>query len=818
MRQFFPLVLLLVGSSVFAQTQVCPLNNSFSLGSLTHWQAYTGINGSGNGPSSIKQIYDSTAAAPVGTIGGDIIYEYTLPSTIGIQILSVPSTDAYGNFSTIPRINGYQYSNSVLLGSTAISRNGGGGTVGGYVRGISYRINVPPGSPSEPYTMTYAYAMVLENGTHNSNQQPLFSATLLSGDSVITCASPKYFLPTNNGSTDRGTGAILDTALAKSQGFRLSARVSPNANPNSASPNAGHLQDVWTKDWTEVTFDLSAFRGQQVVLNFETDNCVPGGHFAYSYVALRNVCAGLQISGFTVACTNSILTYSIPGLTGATYQWSVPPDWKIVGGTDSSVLKVMVGTSSGQVIAEERNSCADLTDALAVTTTPPTIPGAVGKNTEVCAGSNTSSLTLTGNFGSVLNWLASTNGGTSWTPVDITTPTYTAENLTATTVYKALVQNGSSCEIDTSAGAIVQVDPRSVGGKLSPSSMQFCLGQNKDALLVLSGETGDPVNWQSSPDGVTWSDFSPVDTDTAYSILGLTDNTQYRVIVESGVCPADTSAIADVQVVKVLFPQATYDPADTAICYGTKATLNATISIGTEYAWSNTNTLTDPGDRNVNVTPYVIQAVASPLATTNYILSIVNAGCPNPLIDTFHVRVIPPILVDAGNDTSVVINQPLQLHASSNDTTAGGDTFNWTPVIGLDNPAIPDPVALLGAETDSVRYFVKATSAYGCFGLADILVRVFKTGPDIFVPSAFTPGGATNNVFRPIPVGISRLQYFKVFNRWGQLVYATTTMGQGWDGRMNGRFADPGTFVWMVQGVTYTGKTVFHKGTMILVR
>jgi gliding motility-associated-like protein len=816
MRHFFPVFLLFVSVSVSAQTQVCPLNNSFSLGNLTHWSAYTS-EWLGTGIYAVKQTYDSTASAPSGTIGNSLIFEYNLPTTSAIQVLSSAGTDPYGLFTTVPRINGYQYSNSVLLGSTAISRNGGNGG-GGYVRGISYLINVPPGPTTEPYTMTYAYAMVLENGTHNSNQQPLFSATLSAHDSVITCASPKYFLPTFDNTTDRGTGAALDSASARSEGFFLSARASPNANPNSASPNAAHLQDVWYKGWTEVTFDLSAFRGQQVTLTFETDNCVPGGHFAYSYVALRNVCAGLQISGFTVACTNSILTYSIPGLTGANYQWKVPPDWSIVSGTDSSVLQVRVGTQAGSVIAEETNSCADLKDTLDVTTTLPTIAGAVSSDVEVCTGTNSSVLTLSGNRGGVIDWVQSTNNGASYTIVDDQTPVLTAQDLSATTIYRALVQNANSCDVDTSSGARVLVDPKSVGGRLTPSSLQFCLGQNKDALLVLSGSVGDPVNWQSSPDAVVWSGFAPVYTEKQYSLIGLTDPTEYRVIVQSGVCPADTSTIADVQVIKVQFPQADYDPADTSICYGTKAFLNASITIGTNYAWSNTSTLANSGNGNVTVNPFAINAVASPLTTTNYVLTIENAGCPNALIDTFHVLVIPPIIVDAGHDTSVVINQPLQLQASSNDTTAPGDTFSWSPSIGLNDGNIPDPIAVLTGETDSIRYFVKATSAFGCFGLADILVKVFKTGPDIFVPNAFTPGGGTNNIFRPIPVGISSLQYFKVYNRWGQLVYSTSAIGPGWDGRINGQMVPAGTFVWMVQGTTYTGKTVSHKGTMVMVR
>jgi hypothetical protein len=818
MKSLLPLLFLFINSCALAQSQSCPLNNNFSLGNLTHWEAYTGNNSGGNGiiTSTNRLPYDSNTAAPSGTIGASTIYEFNLPSVPGIQVLGSSSTDYFGGFATIPKINGYQYTNSVLLGSTSITRSNNSGLQGGYVRGISYLISVPTSAVPQPYTMTYAYAMVLENGTHNSNQQPLFSATLSAQGNVISCASPKYFLPTHDNADNRGTGAVLDTALAESQGIYLSPHVSPNSNPNSNSPDAGHLQDVWYKGWTEVTFDLSPYRGQQVTLTFEADNCVPGGHFAYAYVALRNVCDGLMISGPAVACIGSTLTYSIPGLTGATYQWNIPTGWTVVSGSDSNILKVNVGPLPGKISAQEINSCANLKDTIPVATSPPTVAGFVSTNNEVCAGTNSTLLSLNGNQGSVLNWLSSTDNGSTWNPLPVTTPDYTAQNLVTTTSYRALVQNGGSCNIDSSLAAIVTVDPKTVGGAVDPANMVFCMGQNKDALLTLTGQTGSVQNWQSSPDGTNWSDFIPANTNPVYSVLGITQPTQYRVLVKSGVCPGDISAVAAVNVVPTFFPQATIDPSDTSICYGAVAPLNAAITIGTSYTWTNTGTLTSPGNGNIGALPYFIHTVASPLTTTNYVLSIENAGCPNALIDTFQIHVIPPIIVDAGRDTSIVIGQPLQLHASSNDTT--GDIFTWTPVIGLDNPNISDPVATLGAETDSIRYLVKATSEIGCYGVASILVRVFKTLPDIFVPNAFTPGKSSNSIFRPIPVGISSIQYFRVYNRWGQLVFGTTAIGPGWDGRLNGKLQDPGSYVWMVQGKSYTGKTIFRKGTMVLVR
>ncbi|HWB90789.1 MAG TPA: gliding motility-associated C-terminal domain-containing protein [Puia sp.] len=819
MKHFLPVVCLLICNVAAAQDQVCPLNSNFSLGNLTHWEAYTGNNAGGN-PASDTVTYDSTRGAPSGTLGVGSISEFNLPSITGIQVITANSKDPYGFFNTIPNVNGYQYGQTIKLGSTTITHSSGRSTGGGYVRGVSYRINVPPGPITTPYTMTYAYAMVLENGAHNSNQQPLFSATLRTADSVIRCASPQYYLPTFNNANSGGGNATLDTAAAEANGFFPSKTPSANPNPNGVGAGANeHLYDVWYKGWTEVTFDLAPYRGQQVTLTFETDNCVPGGHFAYSYIALRSTCGGLLISGDTVACQGSTLTYSVPSLAGATYQWQVPGDWSIVSGGDSSILQVKIGIDPGAVTAREQNSCANLTANLPVTTAPPTIAGALTGGAEVCSGTNSVNLSLTGARGSVLDWLASSDG-IHYTTINDTTYDYTATNLTDTTTFRALVQNGESCEIDTAAPTVVWVDPQTVGGALSPASMQFCLNQTKDALLTLAGQVGKPVNWQSSADdGITWTDFVPTYPDSIYQVNNLTTSRQYRVVVQSGVCPQKNSDPASINIVQAAFPQATYGPRDTLICYGTPALLNANIISGTGFSWAYTEPLTDEGDGSIVELPYSIGATATPLKTTNYVLSVESAGCPNLLIDTFHVVVLPPIIVDAGHDTSIVVNQPLQLHATSNDTTTpGGDSFNWTPSTALDDPDIADPIATFTMGMDSVRYFITATSQYGCTGTTNILVKVFSTGPDIFVPNAFTPGGATNSIFRPIPVGIATLQYFRVYNRWGRLVYSTTRMGDGWDGRVNGEPVASGTYVWMVQGISYMGKTVFHKGTMILVR
>ena len=225
MKYRMAVMILLICFRSFSQTQTCPININFATGDLTHWYAYTGNNANGNGESAIKRIYDSTDNAPGGTIGVSRILEYALPSRPGIQVITIRTTDIFGGFPTIPTLNGYNYNYSILLGSTAITRGSAnnGTAAGGYVRGVSYGIHVPPGPATEPYTMTYAYAMVLENGTHMSSQQPYISVTLKTSAGVITCASPNYLLPTFGSASPFGNnkGLTLDSATAKKNGFKV---------------------------------------------------------------------------------------------------------------------------------------------------------------------------------------------------------------------------------------------------------------------------------------------------------------------------------------------------------------------------------------------------------------------------------------------------------------------------------------------------------------------------------------------------------------------------------------------------------------------
>ena len=279
-------------------------------------------------------------------------------------------------------------------------------------------------------------------------------------------------------------------------------------------------------------------------------------------------------------------------------------------------------------------------------------------------------------------------------------------------------------------------------------------------------------------------------------------NTVYHVDANLGKCQANASARVSV----VPYPVVNILNSDTSVCFGQRVQLRATHN-ATTFQWTPAASLANAN----TLTP-----TAGPVRTTQYIFTARNniSGCPKPVSDTITVIVIPPPVAFAGNDTVAVAGQPLQLRA-----TGSGTIFSWNPPLWLNNPAISNPVANIPATVDSIRYRVRVSTIEGCYADDDLVVKLFSTGPEIFVPSAFTPNGdGRNDVLKPIPVGISRLVYFKVFNRWGQLIYSTTEIGKAWDGTFSGVKQPSGTYVYEVAGIDYRGNQLYRKGTAVLIR
>ncbi|MBL0883068.1 MAG: gliding motility-associated C-terminal domain-containing protein, partial [Chitinophagaceae bacterium] len=284
-----------------------------------------------------------------------------------------------------------------------------------------------------------------------------------------------------------------------------------------------------------------------------------------------------------------------------------------------------------------------------------------------------------------------------------------------------------------------------------------------------------------------------------YPIVQPLVNTMYYVTANLGYCQDRDSVF-----VKVLpYPQATVR-SDTTICFGDRVQLGGSI-VGAAFNWSPSSSLI-----NANT----LFPIAGPSRTTQYILTAIDTlGCNKPVRDTVTIFVTQPLTAYAGRDTFVVAGRPVQLSAE------GGTNYLWTPTTGLDNPTIASPIVTLPETIDSIRYIVRAIGAGGCYDEDDVIVRVFKTGPDLFVPSAFTPNGdGRNDIIRPVGVGVATLQYFRIYNRWGQLLFSTNQTGKGWDGTFNGTSQPPGTYVFEAVGTDQLGNRIYKKGTIVLIR
>ncbi len=139
--------------------------------------------------------------------------------------------------------------------------------------------------------------------------------------------------------------------------------------------------------------------------------------------------------------------------------------------------------------------------------------------------------------------------------------------------------------------------------------------------------------------------------------------------------------------------------------------------------------------------------------------------------------------------------------------------FAWTPTIGLDNAHIADPLTITDVST---QYFVTARTEYGC-SVRDSIKIYVDDGSAIDIPNAFTPSGA-NPIFRAWCKGISSLNYFRIFNRWGNVVFETNDIDAGWDGTYKGTLQPMGVYMYQIQAVTRTGKTVERHGNVTLLR
>ncbi len=212
----------------------------------------------------------------------------------------------------------------------------------------------------------------------------------------------------------------------------------------------------------------------------------------------------------------------------------------------------------------------------------------------------------------------------------------------------------------------------------------------------------------------------------------------------------------------------------------------------------------------------VFNPVASPHKTTNFMVVATEGSC---IPDTNYVKVVvhPKPTVKASGGTTIIAGKSTPIDAS-------GDLikrFAWTPSQTLSCSDCPSPYA---TPTRTTTYTVTAYTDFECADSAKVTVEVLCDESQLFIPNTFTPNGdGMNDVFYPRGTGLDKIVTFRVYNRWGEIVYDRGNMKlndkqAGWDGTYNGKQLPPDVFVYIVEAQCDDGETLKLKGDITLIR
>jgi len=240
---------------------------------------------------------------------------------------------------------------------------------------------------------------------------------------------------------------------------------------------------------------------------------------------------------------------------------------------------------------------------------------------------------------------------------------------------------------------------------------------------------------------------------------------------------------------------------DVMLCRGSTVQLSA--SGGNSIIWQPFEGLDNPSSYFPN---------ASPDSTTIYTATIYDTyGCSNSQSLSVFVQQQP--VLNNSADTTIIIGEQVNLWANSDQNSV---SYEWSPATGLSCTTCANPIA---QPLQNTTYTVLITDSMHCFQVTGTVNIEVKEEFSIDVPTAFTPNGDGNNdVVYVRGWGIKQLQEFKIFNRWGQCVFQTDDLHQGWDGTFKGMKQDMDTYAYTVKAITYGNKILTKNGLINLLR
>ena len=328
--------------------------------------------------------------------------------------------------------------------------------------------------------------------------------------------------------------------------------------------------------------------------------------------------------------------------------------------------------------------------------------------------------------------------------------------------YTVMVTDGNGCQ---SASIVNITEPTEIVGNVSGTTT-ICEGD----ITTLTASGSSQFSWNTSA------------TTAAITVSPIADTT-YVVIVSDGTCN-DTVSV-DVTVNAQPIASIT---GDINICEGESTTLTASGD-GT-FLWNTSETTS-----SINIVP---------TGNITFVVTVTN-NCGS---DSDSVIII----VNSTPSISAGADQTINLGSSTPLMATGGTSFIWTPSTGLSCTNCASPDASPAVETE---YIVFVTDANGCTN--SDTVRIFvEVEFVIFIPDAFSPNGdGQNEELFVRGLGIENF-VFKLYDRWGQLVFETTDQNIGWDGTLKGTALNEGVFVYVLDGNFFGGETFEQKGNITL--
>ncbi len=298
----------------------------------------------------------------------------------------------------------------------------------------------------------------------------------------------------------------------------------------------------------------------------------------------------------------------------------------------------------------------------------------------------------------------------------------------------------------------------------------------------------------------TWTPAADLDNTTTGTVIysGATSTDLYVTVTTPSGCTSKDSVHVTV------FPGnfATITPDHYSFCPHDATTPSVAISgggAGSTYRWYPARYLDDSTSSAPVITPVSTQTYTVIVTTAN--------GCKDTL--NYYATVFPAALISIPDSVTLYPGESYQI-----DPLTNCNSFKWFPPAGLNADNVSNPIATPDIST---RYIVHGTTSDGCIAVDSIDINV-EASSLIVLPNAFTPGTGANNEFKIITKGMTTLNFFRVFNRWGNLLFETTNLSKGWDGTFNGAPQPLGVYVYQIEAVGANGMLFHKQGNVTLLR